>query len=100
MGGAASPLPRPLASDVRELLLDPPRDDLWRPGTGRRRHDALALHALDHPRGAVVADAEPALQPGDRGLAMLGHEAHRHVVHLVGEVLGVLALPVLVVAAL
>src|SRR5438046_6907269 len=98
---AASPFrARPAsAPPARGALLDPPRDHLasLRP---RRRDHALALHALDHARGAVVADAQAALQPGDRRLAVLGDEPHRHVVHLVGQVLAVLALALLVVAAL
>ena len=65
-----------------------------------RRHDALALHALDHARGAVVADAQPPLQPGDRRLAVLGHQAHGLVVHLVGEVLVVVAVALVLVLAL
>src|SRR5262249_39358588 len=83
-----------------ELLLDPPRDHLPRARARRRRHDPLALHALDHARRAVVADAQPALQPGDRRLPVLGPQLDGHVVHLVGEVLALVALALLVVAAL
>ena len=48
---------------------------------------ALLLHALDHARGPVVADPQPPLQPGDRGLLALRDELHGLVVHLVGETL-------------
>ena len=41
------------------------------------------LHRLDHARGAVVADLEPTLHAGDRGLAALGHDAHGLVVQRV-----------------
>src|SRR5439155_11828962 len=80
-------------------ILEAAGDHFTRPRAGGRRHDALALHALDHAGGAIVADAEPPLEPGERRLAVLGHEPHGQVVHLVREVL-VLALVALVLVAL
>src|SRR2546425_12666160 len=71
----------------RTLLLDPPRDHLARAGPGRGGYDALPLHPLDHPRGPVVADSQPPLEPGDRGLAVLGDPADPQVLHLIGPVL-------------
>src|SRR5690348_10173854 len=49
----------------------------------RRAHDALLLHLLDEPRGAVVADAELALDPRDRRVARRRHDVHGLVVHIV-----------------
>src|SRR5206468_11857673 len=84
----------------RTLLLDPPRDHLARAGPGRGGYDALPLHPLDHPRGPVVADAQPPLEPGDRSLAVLGDHADRQVVHLIGHVLCLVPVARLAVIAL
>ena len=44
---------------------------------------ALLLHALDDPRGAVVADLQMALHKAGRGLALAGDERDGLVVELV-----------------
>ena len=48
-----------------------------------RADDAVALHPLDQPRGAVVADLQPALDHRDRRQPRLAHQPHRLVVELV-----------------
>src|SRR5204863_9969180 len=90
----------PNAPTRRTLLLAPPRAHLARGGPGRVGYDALPLHPLVHPRGPVVADAQPPLEPGDRGLAVLGDHADRQVVHLIGHVLRLVPITRLVVLAL
>jgi hypothetical protein len=46
----------------------------------RRPDHALLLHALDEPRGAVVADLQVALDEGGRGLALARHKRDRLIV--------------------
>src|SRR6185312_77136 len=46
----------------------------------QRAYDAAGFHLLDHARGTVIADLQPPLHAGDRGLAALGDDAHRLVV--------------------
>src|SRR5215510_332066 len=82
------------------LLFNVPRDDFATLRSELRRDDALALHALDHARRTIVADPKAALQPRDRRLAVLRHEPHGHVVHLVAEILFVASLAVFAVGAL
>src|SRR5690606_22824233 len=52
----------------------------------RGGHHSRRLHRLDQPRGAVVADLEPALHAGDRRAAGLGDDLDRLVVQRVGLV--------------
>src|SRR6218665_1777550 len=55
-------------------------------GAVGRAHHALALHALDHPRRAVVADAHLALEHGDGDGLHLADGGERLIVQLVGQV--------------
>src|SRR5690606_41407840 len=52
----------------------------------RRGHHARRLHRLAQPRGAVVADLEPALDTGNGGAARLGDDLHGLGVERVGLV--------------
>ena len=49
----------------------------------RRRHDALFFHFFDEPCGAIIADAELALDPRDRRVARGRDDVHGLVVHIV-----------------
>src|SRR5260370_16499070 len=54
----------------------------WTPAVSRH-HDTFVLHLVDHPRGAVIADPEPALDHRDRRLPGLQHYTHGLVVKLI-----------------
>ncbi len=54
-------------------------------GAVGRAHETVALHALDHARGAVVADAHLTLEHRDADLPHLRHDRHRLAVELVGQ---------------
>src|SRR5437764_6198788 len=56
-----------------------------------RADDALGFHALDEPRGAVVADLQIALHKARRGLALAGDERHRLVIQRIARAAFVLA---------
>src|SRR5262249_39187626 len=62
-----------------------PQQDVAGLGAIGRAHHAVALHALDHPRGAVVADAHLSLEHRDAHLAHLAHYRQRLVVELVAQ---------------
>src|SRR5512147_12972 len=79
---------------TRTTLSDGPRAALFeganRPhvdvaglGALLRTDHPIVLHLLDHARRAVIADLEPALEVGDRGVARLGDDLERAIVHLV-----------------
>src|SRR4029079_8766857 len=53
--------------------------------------DPLGFHALDQPRGAVVADLQIALHKARRGLALAGDERHGLVVQRIARAAFVLA---------
>src|SRR5690348_18358146 len=56
---------------------------------GRADH-ALALHALDDARGAVVADLQVPLDEAGRGFAFAQHQVDRLIVELIARALAVL----------
>src|SRR5437763_5716492 len=56
-----------------------------------RADDPLGFHALDQPRGAVVADLQIALHKARRGLALARDERHGLVVQRIARAAFVLA---------
>src|SRR5205814_2889498 len=60
-------------------------EDLAGFGAVGRADDAVALHPLDHPGGAVVADAQLALEERDGDEAHVGERGDGLVVELVGS---------------
>src|SRR5690606_41871736 len=62
-------------------------------GVVRRADDAFVFHALDDGSGAVVADAETALDVTRGGFAVAKHDCNRLIVRIVGvgEVAGTAA---------
>src|SRR5690606_20859105 len=78
--GARAPPPLTSARAARLQRLD---EDLAVLRAVRRADEAALLHRLDDLRGAVVAEAELALEPAGGAAAGLGDDAHGLVVHAV-----------------